>query len=811
MTTCNLAASVSASVADTHLAVHRQTSLAETREWNAFGGLPTPLRAEFLRTIEQSRINDIGTNYLSFSHRGRPVGRANVIVSVTDFSTFDRKLPPKFRNTVKHWYPGFMRFKVVENGFFTMVGAAHAVSDPCWLPDMLKTLDHEMAGIAREQEADFLLIRDIPMDCFEQYQAILRPLSYYPVLGFCNSVLPLCWNSLDDYLESLNSKTRLKFRNSLKLKEKFDIDVEWSSDYGDLADELARLWRKVNASAQDYSREQLDPAFFRCSASGLADNSEVLLFRRQGKLIAFMLNLFGEDDYTVLDWGVDYDFEQYREANLYRAATILSLERAIALGKRRLELGITNYTPKMTLGATIEPLVYFVRHIDTPAYSRTLAKLLADNIVQPDNTVHDAMQKVGAVMHDLPACEGRIRQAQDDFAPTDIFHRIGRYYRADSMRLGGLYGLYPEFNCAQDSRISFSDERSVVLLGTNSYLGLATDPRVTSAAQAAIARYGTGCSGSPLLNGTLDIHNWLSLELASFMRREAVALCSTGYQTNLAAISALCGPGDVAIMDARNHRSLFDGVKLSGADCLVYRHADMQHLEKVLARAQGRRTMVITDSLFSMEGTFADLPAICTLAGRYGARLFVDESHAVGVLGANGRGVCELQGVEDRVDLVMGTFSKAFAALGGFIAGRREVIDYIKHNAGGHIFSASLPPAIVETVRTILHIIQTEPERRARILEKAEYMATQLCRMGYTARYGGSQIVPVILGNYTLALAAYKRFMDFGVYVNPVGPPAVPEEAAGFRTSYIASHRREDLDHALTVFQHHARDLGITH
>ena len=794
------------------MAVHRQTSLiGATKDWNAFSGLPTPLRAEFLRATEQSGINHIGTHYLSFSHQGQPAGRANVIVSETDFSTFDRKLPPQCRNTVKGWYPGFMRFKVVENGFFTMVGAAHAVTDPAWLPAMLRTLDEEMACIARQEEADFLLIRDIPIDCFERYQEILRPLAYYPVLGFCNSVLPLQWNSLEDYLNTLNSKTRLKFRNSLKLKEKFDIDVEWCRDYSGLADELARLWRKVNASAQEYSREQLDAAFFRCCASGLTDNSEVLLLRRQGKLIAFMLNLFGEGDYIVLDWGVDYDFADYRDANLYRAATILSLERAIALGKKRLELGITNYTPKMTLGATIEPLVYFIRHIDKPAYSRTLAKLLADNIVQPDNTVHDAMQKVGAVIHDLPACEGRIRHAQDDFATTDIFNRVGRYYRADSMRLGGLYGLYPEFNCAQDSRISLSDQRSMVLLGTNSYLGLANDARVIHAAQAALARYGTGCSGSPLLNGTLDIHNRLEGELARFMRREAVALCSTGYQTNLAAISALCGPGDVAIMDARNHRSLFDGVKLSGADCLIYRHADMGHLEKVLARAQGRRTMVITDSLFSMEGSFADLPHICALARRYGARLFVDESHAVGVLGLEGRGVCELQGVEDQVDIVMGTFSKAFAALGGFIAGRREVIDYIKHNGGGHIFSASLPPAVVETVRTVLHIIETEPERRSRILEKAEYMATELTRIGYTARYGGSQIVPVILGNYTLALAAYKRFMDAGVYVNPVGPPAVPEEAAGFRTSYITTHRWEDLDHALTVFRRHANDLGINH
>jgi 8-amino-7-oxononanoate synthase len=292
------------------------------------------------------------------------------------------------------------------------------------------------------------------------------------------------------------------------------------------------------------------------------------------------------------------------------------------------------------------------------------------------------------------------------------------------------------------------------------------------------------------------------------MGTEAVALCSTGYQTNLAGLSSLLQQGDVALMDARNHRSLFDGVKLSGADCLIHRHADMDHLERLLKRTQGRRRLIVTDSLFSMEGTIADLQRICDLAEHYGARVFVDESHAVGVLGENGRGVCELQGVSQRVDIIMATFSKSFAALGGFLTGRFELIDYIKHNAGGHIFSASLPASVIETVRAVLRIIQNEPERRQGILQRARYMASSLQDMGYNAPYYGSQIVPVVFGNYTLTLAAYKHFMDCGVYVNPVGPPAVPEEFAGFRTSYIATHRLEDLERALDIFDQHRHDLG---
>ena len=232
-------------------------------------------------------------------------------------------------------------------------------------------------------------------------------------------MLPVCWESLDGYLAALNSKTRLKFRNSLRLKEKFDIDVEFTRDYAEHAATLAALWENVHRHAKDYSREFLDQGFFAHSASVLSENSEVLLFRYRGKIIAFMLNLYGADDYIVLDWGVDYSFEQYREANLYRAATVLSLERAIELGKARMELGITNYTPKMTLGAEIVPLIYFVRHRVNPGYSKTLAKLLSANIAQPDPGVHDALSRTGAERVDLQALEARIKRDQCNSAPSD--------------------------------------------------------------------------------------------------------------------------------------------------------------------------------------------------------------------------------------------------------------------------------------------------------------------------------------------------------------------------------------------------------
>lgn len=767
------------------------------------------MRPDFLGVVEESGINRIEHFYLDVRSEESWIGCANVFISETDFSTFDTKLPVTARATIKQWYPEFMRFRVVECGFFTMIGEGlHAVRDTD-LESCVEALNAEMESIARDRDAPLLLIRDVPIEKWERYSTVLKPAGYYPVLGFPNSVLKVSWKTLGEYLADLDGKTRLKFKNSLKLKERFNVEVECVQDFEPLAQRLALLWRNVNQRAGEYSREQLDESFFRCCARSLKGRCEVLLFKHEGEVIAFMLNMIGDSDYTVLDWGVDYDFEHYRQANLYRAATVLSLERAIALRKQRMDLGITNYTPKMTLGASVLPMVYFVRHLDNQRYSHALARMLADSIAQPDNTAHVAIRRVGAEIVDIPAIEARIKQEQDAYATDDIFNRVGRYFRADLMRLGGLYGLYPEFDCAQDSRITFTDGHERVLLGTNSYLGAASHPSVIESASKAMQQYGSGCSGSPLLNGTLDVHNRLEDELAEFFSCEAIALCSTGYQTNLAGLSALLQSGDVALMDARNHRSLFDGVRLSGADCLVHRHGDMDHLERLLARTRGRRRMVITDSLFSMEGTIANLRRICDLAEQYGARVFVDESHAIGVLGANGRGVCELQRVSGRVDVIMGTFSKSFAALGGFLAGSYDIIDFIKHNAGAHIFSASLPASVVETVRAVLRLIRNEPERRQGILDRARYMATALNEMGYNAPWHGAQIVPIILGNYTLSLAAYKRFMDHGVYVNPVGPPAVPEECSGFRTSYIATHRWEDLDRALEVFRMHRGDFAM--
>lgn len=812
---------MSATIESAHKQTHSNKGLVATwidslaqipaEQWDGGMNLPTPMQHNILKVTEQSGINSIHCRYLKLNRGSNDIGRANLFASTTDFSTFDQNLTPQARSTIKRWFPEFMTFRMLECGFFTMIGEGLHVHDDNEFTHALECLTDVMDTAAEEQGCDFILFRDIPFRRYQEYRSVLREHGYYPLLGFPNMAMDIRWQTLDEYLASLDSKTRLKFKHSRKLKEKFGVDVEVVSDYSAMTPELAQLWDNVHQNAKDYSREILDERFFRHCARDLQHNSEIITFTHKGKLIAFMLNIYDGDNYIVLDWGVDYSFTHYREANLYRAATLACLQRAIELKKSRMELGITNYTPKLTLGAKIEPMVYFIKHRTNARYSKTMARLLASNITQPDSTTHSASQKLNEAHVDVASLETIIQKDQCDLASSDIFQKADKYHRIDSMRLAGIYGLYPEFNSAQDSSITFSDGRNVVLLGTNSYLGLSTHPEVIAAMSSAIQRYGSGCSGSPLLNGTLDIHKQLENELAAFLGREAVLLCSTGFQTNLTGISALCSPGDLVLMDARNHRSLFDGVRLSGADYLVYRHNDINHLQKLLQRTQGKRRVIVTDTLFSMEGTIANLPAICKLSHKYDVRLYADESHALGVLGQNGRGVCELQGVEKHIDLIMGTFSKSFASLGGFIAGNSDIIDYIKHNGSGHIFSASLPAVVVETVRTALRIIQREPERRQDILKKASYMASSLKQLGYDAHYNGSQIVPITLGNYNLALAGYRRLMDHNVYVNPIGPPAVPEHEAGFRTSYMATHKWSDLDRALGIFENHANDFIHRH
>jgi 8-amino-7-oxononanoate synthase len=348
------------------------------------------------------------------------------------------------------------------------------------------------------------------------------------------------------------------------------------------------------------------------------------------------------------------------------------------------------------------------------------------------------------------------------------------------------------------------------MLGSNNYLGLANDPEVKEAAAMALALYGTGCAGSRLLNGTLDVHVQLEGRLAEFMRREAALIFATGFQVNLGVLSCLLDRSDIAYLDALDHACIIDGCRLGFGKSHKFRHNDMQDLEQKLQNAPpDRGKLIVVDGVFSMEGDIAPLPRLVELKQRYGARLMVDDAHGLGVFGENGRGTPEHFGVEPEIDLVMGTFSKSLAAVGGFVAGDRYVIEHIKHTARAEIFSAAPPPASMAAALKALEIVEREPERRKRLWENTEYMQRELTGLGFDTGHSSSPVIPILVGEDITAYKMTIRLGQEGVFVNPVVSPAVPPGRAMIRTSYMATHAREHLDQSLEALALVGRELGI--
>jgi 8-amino-7-oxononanoate synthase len=373
-------------------------------------------------------------------------------------------------------------------------------------------------------------------------------------------------------------------------------------------------------------------------------------------------------------------------------------------------------------------------------------------------------------------------------------------------------GLYPYFrliSSGQDPMVSMNGHQ-IIMLGSNNYLGLTNHPEIKRAAAEALEKYGTGTAGSRFLNGTLDIHVRLEERLAAFMKREAALTFSTGFQVNLGVISSLVDRRDVVILDSLDHACILDGARLSFGRILKFPHNNMVALEERLRNVgEDRGKLIVVDGVFSMEGDLANLPRIVELAARYGARLMVDDAHGIGVLGEHGRGTAEHFGLEPETDLVMGTFSKSLATVGGFIAGDRRVVDWVKHQARSLIFSASPPPASVASVIKAIEIIEREPERRQRLWENTRFMMRELTNLGFDTGSSETPVIPLVVGEDLTAFRMTIRLQEEGVFVNPVVSPGVPPGRALIRTSYMATHTREQLERALDAFGKVGRELGV--
>lgn len=389
----------------------------------------------------------------------------------------------------------------------------------------------------------------------------------------------------------------------------------------------------------------------------------------------------------------------------------------------------------------------------------------------------------------------------------DLFQKCRDWTDADDLKATGFYPYFLPLEDTEGTEITISGHR-LLMLGSNNYLGLTTDPRVRQAAVDAVERFGTSCTGSRFLNGTLALHHDLEKRLAKFVNRDAALVFSTGMQVNLGTISAIISKGDFVIMDKDNHASLVDGARLSFGKTLRFRHNDMADLERVLVKAGDAGKLVVVDGLFSMGGDIAPLPEIVALCRKYGARLMVDDAHAVGVLG-RGRGTAEHFGLTDQVDLIMGTFSKSFASLGGFIAGDHSTINFIKHHARSLIFSASIPAHCAAPVIKALDIIEQEPELVDQLWQITERMRSGLNKLGFDTGESQTPVIPVIIGENYRTFVTWKTLFDAGIYTNPVISPAVPEGMALLRTSYMATHTEEQIDRALDIFEKVGRQMEL--
>jgi 8-amino-7-oxononanoate synthase len=402
------------------------------------------------------------------------------------------------------------------------------------------------------------------------------------------------------------------------------------------------------------------------------------------------------------------------------------------------------------------------------------------------------------------------RAPKEEVHSTPLFEKCYRYEVAERVRQAGVYSFFRVIESAQDPEV-VSDGRRMIMLGSNNYLGLTNDPRVKEAAVDAVRKYGSGCAGSRFLNGTLDLHVRLEERLAEFMRRDAAITFATGYQVNLGAISCLVGKGDVVYLDKQDHACIIDGARLSFGEVRKFKHNDPTDLARLMQNditAHGR--FIVVDGVFSMEGDIARLPEIVAAARKYEAGLMVDDAHSIGVLGRTGRGTAEHFGLEDEVDLVMGTFSKSMASVGGFIAGDETVIDYIKHRARTMIFSAAPPPASVAAALATVEIMEREPERRARLWENARFFSEGLRSLGLDTAGSETPVVPIVVGEDAAALAMVQRLDEEGVFVNCVLSPATPPGRALIRTSLMATHTREQLTRALEAIERVARELSLT-
>ncbi|OGU02252.1 MAG: 8-amino-7-oxononanoate synthase [Gemmatimonadetes bacterium GWC2_71_10] len=390
-----------------------------------------------------------------------------------------------------------------------------------------------------------------------------------------------------------------------------------------------------------------------------------------------------------------------------------------------------------------------------------------------------------------------------------LFEKCKGFTKAREVQAMGLYPYFTPIHESEDTVVKI-DGKTKVMMGSNNYLGLTHHPKVLQAAEAALHKYGSGCTGSRFLNGNLDLHEQLEAQLAEFFGKEACLVFSTGYQANLGLVSGLVGRGETVFLDKLDHASIVDGAKLSYGDVVRFNHGDLAGLDRKLsAEGRSKGAMIVVDGVYSMEGDIADLPHLVPIAQKHGVALAVDDAHSVGVLGAGGAGTAQHFNMTAEVDLIVGTFSKSLASIGGFVAGDEYIIHYLKHHCRPLIFTAALPASNTAGVLAALEILRSEPERRVALWDNTKRLQEGLRSLGYDIGPSQTPIVPVLVGPLEKTFVFWRKLFDAGVFTNPVVPPAVPPSQCRLRTSLMATHTAEQIDFALDAFGQIGRALGV--
>jgi len=392
----------------------------------------------------------------------------------------------------------------------------------------------------------------------------------------------------------------------------------------------------------------------------------------------------------------------------------------------------------------------------------------------------------------------------------DLFTKCHEYHDPDVIKKMGVYPYFRAIENTEGATVTAFD-RKQVMIGSNNYLGLTHHPKVLEAAKRAIDQFGTGCTGSRFLNGNLKIHEELEEKLAVYLNKEAALVFSTGFFCNQGALSTLVGRKDVIYCDRENHASIIEGTRLAMGTTLKFKHNDMTDLERILinTREKYEGALIVADGVFSMSGDILNYPELVKLAKKYNCKVYVDDAHALGVLGPQGQGTSHHFNQSEDADLVMATFSKSFASIGGYVAGKKEVINFIKHKARPFMFSAALPPAAVGAVIECLRVVQEEPEHMENLWKNVHYMQKEISQMGYNTLNSKTPIIPLLIGEDLVSFQFAQKLFERGVFATPVVKPAVPEGCALIRTSYMATHQREDLDYVLETLYDLGKEFGV--